>query len=367
MKIILTSICAFLMGFTVISAAKPIINVPALPSDSELEMYEESEGLFALKVLELYRTCVMLETQLQIMGIEPKTRVFQPTFEELEDMDFRIIRKYHRIAMNLEQEIFSAPETDRQLLLEKINRLEKQLSDTVADMLVMKGGATNDILREMLTRLKAQAQLYEDNLKLLREQFFFNCRDFTTIFSIAGTGNLFVSNGGDNVRNDPGLGVKGAINIQKLFGFWQGVDFWYEYQSPNFYTRYDINYIEYTEKWGTNMHAVGLGAKIPVVKSTEIIHGLNMQLGYFWGKGNVVNRPTSNFSWDGYNVNIEYFFGVPSCEFPFELFVDFSIYHSFTKNLVFNTDVQGFDYLDIGKTHIGVSLGVRYNFLRTPF
>ncbi len=367
MKIVIKVIFAFVMCSYMAFGAEPILKVSALPSDSELEMYEESEGLFALKVLELYRACIILETQLSLMGIEAKSKVFQPTFEELEDMDFRIIRKYHRIAMTLEKEVLSAPETDRQLLLERINQLEKQLSDTVSDMIVMKGKITNDILNEMIARLIEQDQLYSDNLQLLRQQFFLNCRDYTTIFSIAGTGNVFVSNGGDHVTNDPGLGVKGSVNIQKLFGFWQGIDFWYEYLSPNFFTKYDIMGTNYTEKWGTNMHAVGLGSKLAVGKSDNLVHGLNMQLGYFWGKGEVVNRHTSNFSWDGYNINIEYFFGMPSCEFPFEIFVDFSIYHSFAKNLVFVTDIQGYDRLDLGKTHLGLSLGVRYNFWRSPF
>lgn len=332
-----------------IAYSQPMVPIPDQLTKAQLEAYEDSQELFTIKLLDLYNTCVVYHTQLTLLGDNPDEvikdnlaaqriiKLSPPTNDDVRDADYRTLQKYQYIA---------------KVLGERINTL---------------GQSSRPTWEENVRRIKYLDSLYDANLNLLQQQYMNECRDMTTIISVAATGNIFISNGGDHVRNDPALGVKGTVNINKLFGFWPSVDFWYEYQAPKFYTQYDMGEFEFKDKWSSDLHAVGMGVKLPIGVSNSLVHGIGLQAGYFWGEGYAVNRPYGSFDWDGFNGNIEYFFGVPSCRFPFELYFDFSMYSSFNKNLVFRTNVPGHDYIDIGKTHLAVSIGIRYNFLRSAF
>ncbi|PKL85815.1 MAG: hypothetical protein CVV22_06575 [Ignavibacteriae bacterium HGW-Ignavibacteriae-1] len=339
----------FVVTGTAISFSQPMVPIPEQLTKSQLEVYEDSQELFTLKLLDLYNTSVIYHTQLSLIGDDPDqviedklaaqriTKLSPPTNDEVRDQDYRTLQKYQYIAKVLGERIISL------------------------------GQSSRPTWEDNVKRVKYLDSLYDTNLTLLQQQYMNDCRDMTTIVSVAATGNVFISNGGDNVRNDPGLGVKGTVNINRLFGFWPSVDFWYEYQAPNFYTQYDMGEFEFKDKWNADIHAVGLGVKLPVGVSDKLVHGLNLSAGYFWSEGYAINRPYGSFVWEGFNANIEYFFGVPSCRFPFELYFDFSLYSSFNKNLVFLTNVPRYDNLDIGNTHLAFSVGIRYNFLRSAF
>jgi hypothetical protein len=204
-------------------------------------------------------------------------------------------------------------------------------------------------------------------MELVQEQFLLNCKDYYTLISIAGAGNMFVTNGGNNLRNDPWISIKTTLNAGRALGFWQNFNIWYQYLSPRFYTEYQLRDFKIKEDWNSNAHALGIGGKVPISVNSDFHHGLNLELGYFWLKGHVYNRPIGTLEWDGFNLNLEYYVGVPSCKYPFELFLGMSIYNLFNKNFIINTGYQEFPKIELGKTHIGLSLGIRYNLLRTPY
>ncbi len=361
MKSMLIVLSLFLIG-SQLFAAKPIVKVSVPESKQTLELYEDSEGLFAMKVMEYYKMALMLETQLQLMGIDTKIKSIQPTFEELEDLDYKVITKYYKIAKSLEDEVIAAPISDREELLNKINTLELAIRDSVANLTIQKGVELNKFLDKSLQRLKALDETYTKNVELIRDSYENNCANTYTLISLAGKGNIFFSNGGNYVKNDPWLSIKGTVNLGRISGFWKDFNVWYEYLSPKFYTQYETN-SEYRQVWNTNAHSVGGGGKIPISITPNFKHGINLELGYFWMKGDIVNIPNNSVNWDGINLNLEYYAGVPSCRFPFELFVDLSIYHNFSKNLRFYTGRRDLEVLDIGKTHMAISLGIRYNLL----
>ncbi len=214
--------------------------------------------------------------------------------------------------------------------------------------------------------MKAIDETYSSNLELVYQQFEDNCMNSPTLISVAGKGSIFFSNGGDNVRNDPFLSVKTTLNAGRIAGFWNDFNVWYEYLAPKFYTTYNRK-DDYRDEWNMNAHAIGAGGKIPISVKPDFKHGINLELGYFWMRGNITNIPLGSVDWNGINFNFEYFAGVPNCRYPFELFLDFSIYHNFSKNLRFYTAVPHFEDVNIGKTHMAISIGVRYNLLTTPF
>lgn len=53
-------------------SAVPIIKVNVPESKQTLELYEDSDALFAMKIMEYYKNALMLETQLKMMGIDIK-------------------------------------------------------------------------------------------------------------------------------------------------------------------------------------------------------------------------------------------------------------------------------------------------------
>ncbi|HRP02709.1 MAG TPA: hypothetical protein PLE30_08685 [Candidatus Kapabacteria bacterium] len=343
-------------------SAIPVVEVQNPDSKQILELYEDSEELFAMKVIDYYKTALMLETQLKVLGIDTKAKAIQPTMEELEELDYKVIVKYYKIAKALEDEVIAAPMSDREKLLKHINHLEISTNDSLANMVLSKGEELNSILEKSLERLKSMDKMYSKNLELIRDSYENNCMNSYSLISISGKANTFIANGGDYMKNDPWLSVKGTLNAGRISGFWKDFNVWYEYLSPNFITEYDKNQ-EDRVYWNTNAHAVGIGGKIPMMASQNFKHGINLELGYFWLKSHITNLTNSSSNWDGMNLNFEYYAGVPSCRYPFELFVSFSIYHNFSKNLRFYTDRPNYPVIDINKTHMAISLGIRYNLL----
>ncbi|MBX3044156.1 MAG: hypothetical protein KIT33_04225 [Candidatus Kapabacteria bacterium] len=353
-----------------IMGAKPIIEVPDLPQKSELEMYEDSEGLFAMKIMEYYKMAVALESQLKLSEITPLTKVLQPTYEELEDMDFKIMRKYHKIAKSLEGEVLASPESDRQILLEKINELEGRLRDTIAIYTIEMGAVRNQMLDLMIKRLREIEEKNSENLSLIIEQNFVNCKDYITWLSIGGISKTFIISGNDVVRNDPGIGIQVAFNAGKMIGFWNGFELKYEYFAPKFFTQYQTQPEQRNiprDQWNINANSISAGGKAVLGSSPKLVHGLNINLGYMWSDGRIYNRSDSRLNWDAALLSLEYFAASPSCKFPFEIFGGISVYNSLSRNLLFQTSIPGFENTDLGRTIISANVGLRYNVWRSPF
>ncbi len=74
--------------------AQPVVEVPPLLPEEQLELYEDSEGLFVLMVMDYYDIAVALRSQLNMLGQPPQTKFFPPSFEDLEDLDLEVIKKY---------------------------------------------------------------------------------------------------------------------------------------------------------------------------------------------------------------------------------------------------------------------------------
>ena len=368
----LLRVLLFVMAFSPLSllAAEPLVKVPNLPSNSELELYEDSEGLFTLKVLEFYKSAVVLETQIKLSGAEPVLNVEAPTFEELEDMEVKTIKKFHKTAQSLESQVQGLPDSERQILLENINELESRLRDTVAVYTIEAGKLRNEMLDLMLSRLQEIEETNKDNIDLVIQQNYLNCRDYNSWLSVSGISKIFFSNGNDVLTNDPGLGAAINLNIGDIVGFSKAFQVRYEYLAPRFFTEYkslsDMGIIP-REQWNTNVNSLSAGGKVDIGKNDNIVHGFEFYLGYFWADGKIYNRSDSRMNWDGALFSVDYFIAAPSCRMPLELFAGLSVYNSFSRSLIFHTAVGGYEVNDLGRTHLSVNLGLRYHIWRTPF
>lgn len=349
-------------------AAKPIVQVGDLPRNSELELYEESEGLFANKLLELYKMGIALESQIRISGHVPEVTLDKPTFEEIEDMDIKTLKKFYKNVKTLESQVINMPDSDRQILLDKISDLENRLRDTIAIYTIEKGAIRNQMLDLMLQRLREIEKQNSENIELVINQNYVNCMDYNTWFSIAGVSKVLISDGLGIVTNDPGIGAQFSLNIGKITGFWNGFELKYEYLAPKLFTEYDYGVTPIVrDQWNSNLNSVMGGGKIEINKTKDLIQAFNLFVGYFWTDGRIYNKSGSYMNWDGGVFSLDYSLAVPSCKFPLELFGGISIYHSFSRKLLLQTPVSGFENIELNKTHVALNIGLKYNLWRTPF
>jgi hypothetical protein len=346
-------------------AAKPVVELGELLPDNQLENYENDEMLYSMKIMEYYEKALMLETQLRLMGIEPETPAIMPTLEELEDLELRTLKIFYRIAWKLNEQVLNSPDTFREKLAAQLDSCMAEMNEVRADAIIRGSEDKMKAIRKYIEKMQSQDSVYRENVEMLIDQNFEECKDYTPIISIFGNAGLFIANTEDGVINDPGLGAGISVNISKVLGFWNTFELWYRYQAPRINTEFtDANGNEISELWQVDLSAVGAGGKIYISKSESYKQGLNLGLGYFWTNGNIYNRNGPYMDWEGISMNVEYFGGISGCKYPVELFFGMSLYQSFSENLAFDAINQKFE---LGKTHIGFNIGLKYHIFRTPF
>lgn len=125
----LTFFMAFcLLGFFYsekVVAETPVIPLPEFPSGSALEMYEDSDELYALKLIEYYKIATVYQTQLMIIGDTNKLVVNQPSLEEITDNDTKILKQYYYQAKKLGDLLQKLPETSKSRQLDSLKLVIK--------------------------------------------------------------------------------------------------------------------------------------------------------------------------------------------------------------------------------------------------
>lgn len=352
-------------------AADPVVELNSLPPDEQLELYEDSEGLFVQKVMEYYDAAVSLRSQIQIMGHKPQTDVYPPSFEEMQDMDVLTIKKYYALAKALHDEVLLIPDSEIVSMKKKLAEYKKLLIQEQEKAIDTVWEISNDCIEERIELINRHDSICNERIRRMEEYFTGRANELVTILSFSVSENLFLANADGKVSNDPSLGVRLNLNLYKVLGFWQGLDVWYDYIAPRITTKSRINAIppyDITEDWNSNLNSFGLSSKIrPMINTENYSDGFKIGLGYFWAKGSIYNKGNGRMSWSGIRGDFEYYGGNFSQKLPIEIFIAVSIYHSFDKDLLFEPFNPGSLPISLGKTQFGLSLGLRYNFWRSPF
>ncbi len=364
-------IIILVIGTNFLYAAVPLIKVSQIPPDEQLELYEESEELYALKVMEYFYSAAVLRTQLVLSGRENVREIFPPTLEELTVPDIEIIKKYYRIAWDFYNQVLAEPERKIVQLQQQIITNEKKHIQEVLNTLQDNWTQLKDCQQEKLDIIKKlNKDCYERISKLykaLEEQDI----DMITILSVSISENLFLNNNGQKVTNDPSLGVRINLNVYKLFGFWRGLDIWYEYVAPRIITTSIIQGMpsyELKEVWNSNLHSIGFSGRImPIINLDNYTDGFKLGLGYFWANGYIYNKSFTDYDWSGLRGDVEYFAGNFARFLPIELYISFSVFHSLNKELILRADNFRDNEFNLSRTNFALTLGLRYNFWRTIF
>ena len=376
-------ILAFFVSFRLF-AAEPIVELPPLPSGNELEIYEESDALFALKMLEYYRLALLYEAQLKIMGFTPSNPTAVPSLDELTEADQRTLRRYYMQADGLRRQVLEAPDG---LFNRKIQDLRDRIEKLSND---------NFILQEQIYRQNLElisANFYRsryrdmisqiDSLRRILDVMFYDCNEKSwqsadrirqaydnwkssaSILSIGLTGNYLNYN--DN-RLDANIspGVAVVFNPSPIFGMGRILDMWTEYTYQIIEATRRINNRDVDMEYKTDYIATGVNLNVPlseVMKIENFYLGLKGGYGFFWGSSRLPNTELASKKWQGQTVRFELMAtNFSRFHFPIGVFAVYS-FNNYSKDLVF--PAFGGD-LNLGRPWTtSFQLGIRFSLWQT--
>jgi hypothetical protein len=355
----------------ILSAAEPAVPLRPLPPDDQLELYEESEELFQMKVMEFYEAALTYKIQMSLLGHTSNINVFPPTLDELTDLDVEVIKQYYSLARSLYSEILQVPDNEIVSLKSNIAILKKQIVQMKGQMVDTVWATTNTCAEDKIKLGHFYDSLYNARINQLVEFYEKDQSNLITVFSMSIAANIFASGDDAPIESKPALSLRVNLNIYKLFGFGKTVDIWYEYAAPKIQTNALVEAMpSYTvsEYWNSHLHSVGISARTrQVFSDNSFVDGLKLGIGSLWANGSVYNKDVANFSWSAIRADIEYFAGNFGKKMPIELFIFATIYQSVGDELIFYHGNPGAEPIYLGKTQYGFGIGVRYNFWRVPF
>ncbi len=384
MKIMVLAAAIWLMS-SMAFAAEPIVKVEPLPSSAELELYEDSEGLFALKVLEYYKAAISLEAQLKMMDLEPTNRLAAPTIDELQDMDLRTLKRYYSQALGIMKQVEAAPDG---LYNKKIDELRTKLEKTYSDNFLLKEQMFTqnlDLLSLNFYKYHYKAMIHQtDSLRRLIDSSYYdymnklwqhdnemrniyeNCNSCVPILALSLSGN-FWDFGDDRVSTDISPGVMLNFNPSPVVGLGNLIDIFAEYNYPLLKAKSnsaasDADALEYK----TDFFSTGLNLNVPLSQIFEIKKfslGMKAGYGFFWGSTRMPNSGMPSADWQGQVLRLElnaanynrYFF-------PVGVFIAYNFYN-FSKELAFPNYGGN---INLGKPWINnLQLGLKFSLWRS--
>lgn len=339
-----------------IYAAEPIVELPPLPGSNELELYEESDALFALKVLEYYRIAVIYESQLKMMGITPANPTLIPTLEELTDADQRTLRRYYTQADGLRRQVLDAPDG---LYHRKIQELRERVEKMNNDNFVLQ----EQVFRQNLELLSAnfyRARYREmitqiDSLRRVLDEMFYDCnqkswqaaervrqaydnwKNSASILAIGLTGNyLNYYDSRIDANISPGVAV--VFNPSPIFGMGRILDIWTEYTYQLIETNRRIENRLINMEYKTDFISTGVNLNVPLSEVMSINNfylGLKGGYGFFWGSTRLPNTDLPSKKWQGQTVRFELMAtNFSRFHFPVGLYAAYS-FQNYSKDLIF--------------------------------
>lgn len=337
-----------------LDAAEPIVVVEDIPPKQQLEYYEDSPELYALKLMEYYQAAIALKNQIIMLGRDPSQKVETPTLEELDSQEMKTIFKYYKIAKLLEREVLAIPEIE---LRERLNNCIDEKN------IIMKESIEQQI------RIKTERDsICNHFLEKMENEYAKKFENSIPILGVSAHGKMFYFNN-DAIINDVSVGGRLDINVYPLFYIDDHIDFWAEYTAPRIRT--DMPIFEDSdrniqEEWNCSYYSVGVSWKIPrLIEVYDFALALRFGAGHYWGDGTIYNKSNGYVSWKGYQLHFEAELSKYKWFYPLQLFIAYDTNFP-SNNIVFNT---GTNSVDLGTSNFSslavglrISLGWHPNF-----
>ncbi len=349
---------------SILPSAEAIVKVDELPSDNQLEAYEMSEELFVAKVMEYYNASLMLTTQIEMLGSKAIVETPAPSLEDFNDMELDVIIKYYNTAKKLQSQVDSIDKSNQmQSYLQLKSEIEKVKANYMDSLWSFRNGY---LLRELAIK-KTSDSIYYEEIQKIDSAYKNGCADCVDFLSVSVFSNLFLPSSSKFI-SDPNLGLRISLNALKMLGYGSGVELFYEYQNPKFSTRLGKQESEIEDSWNSDLSALGLNTELyPLFSNGKIAGGLKFGLGYFWSRANIINKDFGNYDWKGVKFELEYFAGLKYPQYPFELFVNASLYQGLNSKLRVYHGYSQFENINLGYSLFGLNFGLRYNFWSSAY
>jgi hypothetical protein len=325
----------------------PIIELPAFPIGYSMEIYEDNDDLYALKLIEYYKIAVTYQTQLTLLGDTSSVNLSVPSPEELTDNDSKNLKKYYNQAKKLKNIIVGLPNSARtkQLddLKEKINKVQIQ-NDSLkvfADSYSLLKNRLDENLKNIenvakkleelnynyeISRLeKVKDLIKREKLNIENQKIHSQFRN--NVLSINLSGNI-IDEFSNLVENQISFGAGLSLNTGYFLNLGEFIDF--DISMLNFRNKFtdstNSNNIT-TTNWENNIYNVGLSFNYKkLVKLQGMDVGLRGGLGYFWGGLNAVNTNYKEANICGQTVSLDLNLKNEISIVPYELYMGIKWY-----------------------------------------
>lgn len=361
--------------FKIAFSAEPVANVPQLPGN--LEPYTDSEEMYFDKLMEYYIPALMLETQLKLMNVTPKSKVPLVSSTMLSNMDPKYFKQYNKIAFELYAQIKDLPMDviDKQLANSETENkmLKKENTKLMIDTI---GAHKNKELYEMLlasidqtiSANKSLEQKYVLRIKKLLSELSdvkYNANQCLNsnpsfVLTISPFAEQFFNNNSQiNSVLSPGiLGSMSVLRISKDVGI---INIWGKY---TFITSDNKNRNGYFITYKEDMWSFGGDFEVNLTKlmnEENFSWSFKIGAGYFKGYVKTPNLALAEQSYHGNLIKLETDFYNFSQIFPFGIVIG----ANFNK---YSTDLIYSDFLNeinLGSPWVpSIYMGLKFNLLQ---
>ncbi len=378
-------IMTFVIGVRSSSAAEPIIKLPPLPDANVIELYEDSEELFAMKVLEYYQYAVAYRSQIQLWDTDKDVpTVQQPTLEDLTSTDADVIIHFYAIAQQMLQVVRQLPDSKGHAEIKSLRKklLACALEKEEGEKLLFESQLESKHLRIYAAKwkhfistidslvfaidslqLKNHVSLMEQR-KRLNAMYQDQWKYYLPVLSASIEGyDIFTRT--DNLGSEFSVGTTVSLNAAALLGLGRNLEFYFTYIYPKF-TSYGLTYYRPMgvaelaggeTKWNSDIYILGIKANFPEIFNQESFNaGFKFGGGYFWGEGKADNIYNSFYDMKGGVIHAELNISKFNRLVPLEVFIAYTGF-IFSDPLAFNTNAG---QLDLGKPYFhSLSFGMR--------
>lgn len=350
------------------NSAEPLVFVPPLPQNEEqlealLEVFTETETVYAYQILELTKMSIVLSTQLQIITGGDEVIANMPTLDQISSLEEEYLKKVWENARNLYEDVKrnQVKKVD-QINRENLKEIEKSynqiqaLQDSVfwlgleiADYASLRSQL--DSATKYIEMLKINCNEIINNNKIAISSF----KGLNRMLSFSVAGNKFFP-GNSQVSTEfaPSL----ALNIYSysFLGYGKYLDLWLDYTEPQMKIKTDNNP---EEEFKNRCISFGLNFQIDKVLSAgDIDFSLKIGAGLFWADGHIPNTNAKKSYWSGEKIKFELNTSKINKNFPFELFTAVNL-NIPAKDYIIYSNYENIKYGN--KLFTDISLGLRFS------
>ena len=341
-------IIVFALITTFAYSAEPIIDLEPFPTLEQFQTYEDSDIWFYNKIIEYYKISIVYQTQIKSIGAIPVAIPQAPSMDDIESIEFKILRKYYSTAEKLKNQVIameSGAETQKIKELQvKIRSLEQDIF-TIKDqnfqysLEAEKTQYYKNRYQEILKRIdtlqfnldSSVTNYHNSTLNIYKSMQNIDNNLYSVISFSISANQYYYQNAQVDALLSPGVGFN--FNPGKIFGFGRLFDFWADYNL----IKSEVKTFSDKAENSTDRFSLGVSLNIPlddILRIKDFNSTFKVGFGYFHTNTEMTNSNFGSINSNGNIIKLELNFDNFSKYFPFTLYTNLD-FNKFNKELVF--------------------------------